>query len=95
MSADPMICKRMLVFGRVQGVSFRASTVEAARELRGFVQNLPDGSVEILASGPASRVNALFDWAKRGPPGARVDRFEIRDAVPAADFPASGFTQRR
>lgn len=63
------------VAGRVQGVGFRAATVEEGRRLglRGFARNLPDGRVEILAEGARPDVEALVAWSRRGPPLARVD----------------------
>lgn len=65
---------KAVVSGRVQGVWFRASTREKADELgvRGYVKNLPDGRVEIVAVGEEGRVDALLEWASQGPPGARV-----------------------
>jgi len=76
---------RAIVSGRVQGVSYRASTVDAAeaRGLTGWVRNLPDGRVELEAQGDADKVDALIDWCKHGPPAARVDRVdsEPRDVI--------------
>ena len=66
---------RAIVSGRVQGVSYRASTVEAAeaRNLTGWVRNLPDGRVELEAQGDTAQVDSLLDWCRQGPPAARVD----------------------
>ena len=65
---------RCLVAGRVQGVYFRAATVERATalELRGWVRNLPDRRVEVLAAGPSAAVAELTEWLWHGPPAARV-----------------------
>lgn len=73
------IALRLMVSGRVQGVSYRASArIEALRlGLQGWVRNRHDGSVEVLAMGPRSRVDAFVEWARDGPSGARVDRLEI------------------
>ncbi len=62
------------VSGRVQGVFFRASTRDRARalDLDGWVRNLPDGSVEVLARGDDAALDALREWLHRGPPLARV-----------------------
>lgn len=67
-------CVRCRVSGRVQGVFFRASTRDRARELgiRGYAHNLDDGRVEVLACGPASAVQLLQDWLWQGPPSASV-----------------------
>ncbi|HET7500134.1 MAG TPA: acylphosphatase [Kofleriaceae bacterium] len=65
---------RAIVTGRVQGVSFRAFTVDEARGhgLTGWVRNLPDGSVELEAQGDDAAVAALLAWCAHGPPSARV-----------------------
>jgi acylphosphatase len=76
------VIRHFLVFGKVQGVYFRDSTrLEAERlGIRGIARNLPDGSVEVLAHGPAAAVEELRAWLLRGPPRARV--LEVREAVP-------------
>jgi acylphosphatase len=68
----------------VQGVGFRWSTRERARELAlaGWVVNLPDGSVEVLAEGPQERVESLITWLREGPPGARVVAADVQRAEP-------------
>jgi acylphosphatase len=73
---------RFLVSGRVQGVCFRASTRDRARELglRGSAVNLDDGRVEVVAAGDDKALDALADWLRHGPPNARVDRVE-RDPI--------------
>ncbi len=69
-------CFRVYVEGRVQGVFFRANTKAMAEKLgvKGWVRNLPDGRVEIVAEGPYEAVGALVGWALRGPRHARVER---------------------
>lgn len=64
----------ILVEGLVQGVWYRASTRrEALRlNLKGWVRNLPDGRVEILAQGSPAAVDELCRWCQTGPPGAEV-----------------------
>lgn len=66
------------VVGRVQGVGFRWFVRERARRLglAGWVRNLPDGSVEVAASGEAIQVDLLRGELLRGPDGASVDRLE-------------------
>jgi acylphosphatase len=75
-----------IVTGRVQGVSYRASTVAEARRLglRGWVRNLPDGRVELEAEGPAQHIDALIAWCRRGPPAARVADVAIDELAPTA-----------
>ena len=64
-----------LVSGRVQGVGFRYYCRAQARRLglSGWVQNLPDGDVEVRAEGNAQKLEELLQWLKSGPPSARVD----------------------
>ncbi|MGE5184433.1 MAG: acylphosphatase [Acidobacteriota bacterium] len=76
---------RAIVTGRVQGVSFRASTAHEARRLGvvGWVRNRDDGSVELEAEGPDDRVTALLAWCEHGPPAARVDRVAVDERTPS------------
>jgi acylphosphatase len=64
----------LVVRGRVQGVWFRGSMQEEAARLgvAGWVRNRTDGAVEAEVEGERAAVDALVDWARRGPPGARV-----------------------
>jgi len=64
----------MLVHGRVQGVFFRQATADEARALglRGWVRNLVNGDVEIMAEGPRRELKILAAWANQGPRMARV-----------------------
>ena len=73
-----MVCRRCLVSGYVQGVFFRASTRERAQALgvAGYVRNLSDGRVEVLACGPVHSVEHLCNWLREGPPGARVSEVQ-------------------
>lgn len=66
------------VFGRVQGVGFRAWAVQQALDLnlKGFVRNRRDGSVEIFAVGEVSFLNNLLMRCQEGPTFARIDRVE-------------------
>ena len=70
----------LTVRGRVQGVYFRASTVQQARHLglTGWVTNCRDGSVEVVAEGSSEKLEELVAWCHQGPPGARVERVEVQ-----------------
>lgn len=72
---------RFIVSGKVQGVFYRASTREQALALglSGYANNLPDGRVEVLASGSADALDALQRWLGKGPPAARVDNVSRED----------------
>ena len=76
------------VSGRVQGVYFRASTVEEARRLRltGWVMNCRDNSVEIVAEGETEQLEKLIYWCRGGPPGARVQEVHTEWEAPKGEF---------
>ncbi|MGI9256916.1 MAG: acylphosphatase [Salinispira sp.] len=61
---------RCIVSGRVQGVGFRYSALAVARslKLRGWVRNLPNGSVETRAYGSREDIDAYIEWLADGPP---------------------------
>ncbi|SET01680.1 acylphosphatase [Marinobacter segnicrescens] len=78
--------RHLMVEGHVQGVSYRAYTERHASELglEGYVRNLTDGRVEIVAEGPLKALDELEEWCWQGPPAAKVS------AVRAETRPASG-----
>jgi acylphosphatase len=90
-SSDKSVIAR--IHGRVQGVWFRAWTVENAvrRGLRGWVRNRGDGSVEALFCGPAAAVDEMIEACRRGPRSARVERIDQTLADPVQE---PGFHQR-
>lgn len=90
-----LIQKHLIVHGRVQGVGYRWSMARAAEGLgvRGWVRNRRDGTVEALVVGKAAAVDAMVDWARRGPQQARVERVELAEAIEDAGAP-EGFEQR-
>lgn len=65
----------ILVSGVVQGVFFRHNTRITAISLglTGWVRNLADGKVEILAEGEETELEKLASWARKGPEGSRVE----------------------
>ena len=85
-----MIQKRIHIFiiGRVQGVFFRQSTRVMAikNNVTGWIRNLDDGRVEIVAEGEESNINSLTDWCKTGPANSRVDEFELLDEDSTGEF---------
>lgn len=82
--------KRMHVFisGRVQGVFFRAYTMETAQSLNlaGWVRNLSDGRVEAVFEGNDENVAAMLEWCGKGPPYAIVRDVDVREEPPTGEF---------
>lgn len=74
----------LFVSGRVQGVYFRAHTHKKARALAlaGWVRNLPDGRVEIVAEGVEENIASFLDWVRLGPPASRVEDVELEWSEP-------------
>ena len=72
---------RYLIRGEVQGVGFRWFVLREAHrlQLRGWVSNLPDGSVEVVADGPAPLLAELQRALGRGPTAARISGVENAD----------------
>ena len=80
-----LVARRYVVTGRVQGVGFRWYTHDvAAREgIHGWVRNLADGSVEVVAEGDRESVDRLETSIRRGPAQARVADVETEEMPPA------------
>ncbi len=68
-----------IVHGIVQGVNFRYATRQEAQRLGvvGWVRNLPDGTVEVLAEGKRAALESLLSFLHKGPPAARVTRVDV------------------
>lgn len=69
------------VEGRVQGVFYRAATTERANALGvdGWVRNLADGRVEVVAAGDDRCLESLAEWLWQGPPGASVTAVTLEE----------------
>lgn len=89
----PIIARHLAIRGLVQGVWYRNWTVATAASLglMGWVRNRPDGSVETLAMGEAETVEAFIARCHQGPPSARVDQIDVREAAPET---TQGFERR-
>jgi len=70
----------IFVSGLVQGVFFRDHTQRWASSLNltGWVRNLRDGSVEVLAEGDKEKIDELMSRLKGGPPSSQVERVDVK-----------------
>ena len=89
-----IVARKFTISGRVQRVGFRWFAIEAAsREgVSGWVQNLPDGCVEVLAEGEADAVERFERAVRSGPAAARVDAVETDILAPTGRH--HGFSAR-
>jgi acylphosphatase len=71
----------LIVYGDVQGVFYRSYTRKKASELglKGFVRNLPDGTVEVVAEGSEDKLNELIEFCKNNPGYSNVSKVEIKE----------------
>ena len=76
------VTKHLIVSGRVQGVGFREYLRREAERLnvKGWVRNRHDGTVEAMLHGWPENVTEIVNWARRGPPSARVTAIQVHDA---------------
>ncbi|QLG27496.1 acylphosphatase [Halorarum halophilum] len=84
----------VFVSGRVQGVYYRASTRDAARDrgVHGWVRNLDDGRVEAVFEGSRDDVEAMVEWCRTGSDAAVVEDVDAEYGDPEGE---SGFVVRR
>jgi acylphosphatase len=77
----------IIIKGRVQGVFFRQSTKEKATALgiKGEVRNMPDDTVQVIATGDSEQIGHLIEWCRQGPPKARVENV-ISKELPLLSF---------
>jgi acylphosphatase len=78
----------LMINGEVQGVYYRASTVETARQLglTGFARNLSDGRVEVVAEGTSDALADLKNWCRKGPPAASVASVDAEESEATREF---------
>jgi acylphosphatase len=78
------IARRYVLTGRVQGVGFRwfAHDAAAREGVHGWVRNLADGSVEVLAEAEYDSMQRFEAAVRRGPASARVDQFQTEEHAP-------------
>ena len=82
------VARRFLIRGGVQGVGYRffAQRAAAKHQVMGYVRNEPDGSVEVLAEGPANSVEAFKSDLLAGPQWARVEQLEEISLEPSGTY---------
>ncbi len=87
--SGPLKRAEIILSGRVQGVGFRYFTRRRAAELgiAGWVRNLADGDVQVIAQGPADTLNDFISRLREGPPVATVLDVDIqyREVEPELD----------
>ena len=88
-----MVRRRVVAYGRVQGVFFRDSCDRMARSagVSGSVRNRNDGAVEAVFEGEPEAVDRMVAWMRQGPRRAYVERVEVFEEEPAGE---SGFRVR-
>ena len=71
---------QILVSGIVQGVGFRSTVTRhaAKHKIRGFVRNMPDGRVEIVAQGSVGALKAFSDDLRQNPGRAIIEGFDVQ-----------------
>ena len=76
------------IYGRVQGVFFRYNTKKVADKLnlKGWIKNKPDDSVEIIAEGKDEDIESLIRWCGKGPIGSKVEDVKIEENEFKNDF---------
>ncbi|RNF12666.1 acylphosphatase [Trypanosoma rangeli] len=91
-----VVC-HIFVWGRVQGVFYRKYTVRAANErgVRGWVRNLDDGRVEVMAEGPKENVDSLVEWCRTGSPKSRVEGVDATIVSSGDAYTFKSFAMRR
>ncbi len=78
----------LIISGSVQGVFYRHNTNQVANRLglKGFVRNLPNGNVEVIAEGNEEKLKELIEFCKKGPEAAYVENVNIEYEKPTKEF---------
>jgi len=81
-------CCHLFIKGKVQGVFFRASTQQKAQKLNltGWVKNLPNGQVEVVAEGNSRNLKTFLKWIQKGPQLAHITSIDIYWEKPLNKF---------
>ena len=78
----------IIVHGSVQGVFFRSNTRDIASSLglKGYVRNMPDGTVEVVAEGNEDKTKELVEFCKKGPEAAEVTKTDVEFEKASNEF---------
>ena len=89
--------KHVIVHGWVQGVFFRATLLEkaTANNVRGWVRNTSNGTVEAVLEGDEDSVDRVVKWCYRGPNGAMVEDVQVSTESYTGEFTAFSITYSR
>lgn len=70
------------ISGKVQGVGFRYSCQQEAKKqnIKGYVRNMPDGSVYIEAEGKEPNITNFFHWCQKGPSISKITGIEVSES---------------
>ena len=92
MEAKKVVRAHVFIEGRVQGVFCRAWTIRQAQglSLTGWVRNLDDGRVEVVAEGEKSELTELIKLIKKGPPLAKIKHLDVIWEKATGEFDAFG-----
>lgn len=84
----------IMVHGYVQGVFFRHNTKKEALilGLKGYVKNMADGTVEVVAEGSEDKIKELIEFCKKGPEAAQVEKVDVKFEKATGEF--NGFEVR-
>jgi len=80
LSFNLIVCRHILVSGKVQGVFYRDSTCQQAQNLNlsGYVKNLATGQVEIEVCGEQSNIEEFQKWLWKGPIMSKVENIQLQ-----------------
>ena len=78
----------VLIYGKVQGVWFRAHTKKEANriDICGWVRNIKDGSVEAIFEGNDDQIGEIINWCHKGPDMSRVDKVKVSYEKPEGEI---------
>ena len=72
---------QVVIHGRVQGVMFRhnAARIAERSNVKGWVRNNPDGTVEAVFEGEEEDLDVVLNWCRKGPVGSKVERIDVNE----------------